>query len=90
MNGLLVRATGISLCSVPSPSGDSAMYLRPSAVLIRISARVSRPSLAPLTRIRTSTWSPTSSMPVTLPTLTPATRTSSIFCRPAASVKSAW
>ncbi len=66
------------------------MNFWPSRVLIFISAAVSVPSFTPRsTVISTRTWSPSSSTSRTLPTRTPATRTSSFGFTPPASVNCA-
>ena len=64
--------------------------MAPSSVLTRIAAPVSVPnSESVLTWKVTCTWSPSSAMSSTLPTRTPAMRTSSSALRPPASEKSA-
>ncbi|CAM5719071.1 hypothetical protein SALBM217S_01027 [Streptomyces griseoloalbus] len=71
------------------PSGSTARYLSPSTVLTAMAAVVRSPIQASSTVKETFTSGPSSATPVTLPTLTPAMRTSSPSSRPAASVKSA-
>jgi hypothetical protein len=88
--GGAVREVGMAVAgeSLPLPSGSSARYSAPTTVLIRIDAFVSSPSRTPfLTRNLTTTWSLSSPTLVTVPTFTPATRTSSVFLRLADSVK---
>ena len=90
--GELVRVTGISSPSGswPEPAGARLRYIAPSRVLTLMSARVSLPKSAfSSTRKVTFTWSPSSSTFSTLPTRTPATRTSSLALSPPASVKAA-
>ncbi len=90
--GELVRSTGISAPSGswPEPAGSRARNIAPSRVFTLMSARVSLPKAAgSSTRKVTLTWSPSSSTFSTLPTRTPATRTSSLALRPPASLKAA-
>ncbi len=87
-----VRSTGISLSSsiCPEPAGSSERYMAPSSVLILMAAAVSEPNSSPLsTRKATRTWSPASSTDSTLPTRTPAIRTSSSALSPPDSLKEA-
>ena len=82
---------GVEDFKVPSPVGVRATYFWPSRVLILMSAREESPTWAPLVTVNaTRTTLPCSETPSTLPTLTPAMRTSSPLLRPLASVKSAW
>ena len=90
--GELVRSTGISAPSSiwPDPAGCSARNMAPSRVFTLIAAAVSAPkSASPSTRKVTFTWSPSSSTFSTLPTRTPAIRTSSLGLSPPASLKAA-
>ena len=83
--GELVRDTGISLpvASWPGPAGSSARNIAPSSVLTLIEARVSSPKPeSESIRNATRTWFPSSSTFSTLPTRTPAMRTSSLAFRP--------
>lgn len=83
--GELVRSTGISdpSASWPSPAGSSERYIAPSSVLTLMAARVSSPNAEGVsTRKVTFTWSPSSATLSTLPTRTPAIRTSSFALRP--------
>ena len=73
----------------PAPCGSSDRYFWPSSVLILIAAPVRSPSQASLTLNDTLTDAPSSWMSLTLPTLTPAIRTSLSFCSPEASLNSA-
>ena len=90
--GEVVREVGISLPfgSCPEPAGSRERYIAPSRVFTLIAARVSVPKSAPLSmRKATLTWSPSRDTESTLPTRTPAMRTSSFALRPPASLKSA-
>src|SRR5260221_8381169 len=69
------------------PSGSSPRYLSPSSVLISIPAVDLLPTHSLRTRKVTATLLPSSVTPVTLPTVTPAIRTSLPGCSPAASAK---
>jgi hypothetical protein len=71
----------------PVPSGSMARNLSPSSVLILMAALVWLPTQAFFTRNVTATLLPASEMPVTWPTMTPATRTSLPACKPASSAK---
>jgi hypothetical protein len=86
-----VRSRGMPVpgFSAFSPCGSSDRYFCPSSVLILIAALVRSPSQASLTLNDTFTDAPSSSMSLTLPTLTPAIRTSLSFCSPDASLNSA-
>ena len=92
MNGEAVRSTGMVLpsSSCPSPSGTSETYIAPRIVFTLIWAPLSVPNWeSVLTWKPTFTESPSSSMVLTLPTRTPAMRTSSLTLRPPASLKEA-
>ncbi len=83
--GELVRSTGISApsSSWPAPAGSRERYMAPSSVLTLIAACVSSPNSESVsTRKVTLTWSPSSSTVSTLPTRTPAIRTSSLALSP--------
>ena len=87
-----VRVVGISAPSgsCPGPAGSRERNIAPSRVLTLIAARVSVPKSAPSwIRKATFTWSPSSDTESTLPTRTPAMRTSSSAFSPPASLKSA-
>ena len=89
----MVRPSGISEsdASCPFPFGSSARYFWPSKVFIRIEAAVCGPNAASALILKsTLTCEPSSSIPVTLPTRTPAIRTSSSLRMPPASVNAAW
>jgi hypothetical protein len=89
--GEVVRLTGMrreGLCFAV-PSGSTARYFSPSSVLIMIEAREALPTQVSLTRNVTFTCPRSRDTPVTLPTFTPATRTSFPEFSPADSVKSA-
>ena len=95
-NGDAVRDNGIRPPAGrrPTPAGARARYFWPSTVLIRMVAPVSGPSrTASSMRKSTRTYvvvpSRASDTSVTLPTLTPATRTSLPAARPLASRKAA-
>ena len=65
--------------------------MEPRIVLTLIAASVSWPNSASWsTRNVTRTWSPASSTSSTLPTRTPAIRTSSLALSPPASLNAAW
>ena len=86
-----MRLIGIGLdgsCAA-APSGSTARYFAPSSVLIMMDAVLASPIQVCLTRKVTFTWPRASETPVTLPTSTPATRTSLPGTSPADSVKSA-
>jgi len=89
--GEVVRVSGMRLPGSwrPEPSGSRARYLSPRTVLMAMAAVVRSPSQASSTSKVTFTLAPSSATPVTLPTLTPAMRTSSPSPSPAASEKSA-
>lgn len=89
--GATVRSSGIrsSGSSTSVPRGSSARYFCPRIVLIWMEAAVSFPTQASWTLNDTITRSPSRSTPVTLPTFTPAIRTSLVGLRPAASLNSA-
>ena len=90
-SGEVVRVAGIVAAGfcVPVPSGSSARYLSPSRVLIWMLTVLALPTQASLTRNETLTRFPSSATPVTLPTVTPATRTSLPGLSPASSVNRA-
>ena len=88
----VVRSSGISLPgrSCPDPFGCRARYFAPRIVLIRMAAPVLVPNFgSPLILKVTFTWSPSRSTSSTLPTLTPAMRTSSPGLSPPASENAA-
>ncbi len=87
----MVRCSGIGSDGESSapPCGSSARYFWPSSVLIRMAAVVWSPSHASPTRKLTSTWSSSISTSETVPTFTPAMRTSLSGRSPAASVNCA-
>ena len=89
--GVVVRLIGIVVPAscVASPCGSSAMYSWPSRVLILIAAVVWLPTQASLTSNWIRTFVPCSAIESTVPTFTPAMRTSSPLRSPPASVKSA-
>ena len=87
-----MRSTGIVLpsSSWPSPSGSRARNIEPRIVLTLIWAPVSVPKRESVSTLKvTSTLSPASSTLSTLPTRTPAIRTSSLGLSPPASLKDA-
>ena len=88
-----VRETGIvePFASWPEPSGFRARNIAPSRVLTLISAPVWVPNFEGVSTLNvTSTLLPSRSTPVTLPTRTPAMRTSSLGLMPPPSVNEAW
>src|SRR6266567_6142822 len=72
-----------------SATESTARYFAPSSVLILIDRVLWSPMNACLTRKVTLTWLPSSPTEETVPTLTPATRTSSLGLMPAASLNAA-
>ncbi len=90
--GAAVRSTGITApsSSCPSPAGSRARNIAPRRVLTLIAAPVVDPKSTSFSTVNsTFTWSPSSPTDCTLPTRTPATRTSSLALSPPASVKAA-
>ena len=86
----VVRDSGISSVRSPLPAGSRARNFCPRMVLIRTVAEVREPrSVDRPTRKSTRTWLPSRSTAVTLPTLTPAIRTSSPALSPPASESAA-
>ena len=88
-----VRAAGMvpSSSSWPPPAGSRARNIEPRIVFTLIAARVSVPKPAASSTLKvTFTWPSSSSISLTLPTRTPAIRTSSLTLRPPASVNIAW
>ncbi len=90
--GEVVRLTGMVVpsSSWPPPAGSSERNMAPSSVFTLIAARESLPKSTPRWTLKvTLTWSPSSSTASTLPTRTPATRTSSLALSPPASLNAA-
>lgn len=87
-----VRSSGITepSASRPVPAGRTSRNLAPSTVAVLIDAPVASPRVLPSNTVKSArTARPASSTSSTLPTTTPASRTSSPDFRPAASLNSA-